>query len=158
MYAKCGLLTVAHRVFNKLLARDIVSYNSLMAGYAKLGDGKNVLSVFDRLVGEGLQPDLITFYTVLNTRCCTGLSSKSEMYFEAMSRDYGVPPTIELLSCMVDHLGRAGRLDKAVTMIKEMCVSPNYSPWHSILSASRTCGNLVLAKLAFQHARSLDKS
>lgn len=148
MYVKCDLLAVAERVFDKLQTRDIASCNTLMGGYAQQGDSKKALSLFERLVREGLEPDAVTYYTILNTCNRTHLSSKCEMYYDAMSREYGDAPTIEHLSRMVHNLGHAGQLDKAITMINET----HLSPWHAILSACRTCGHTRLAQLVFQHA------
>ncbi|KAI5084963.1 hypothetical protein GOP47_0001132 [Adiantum capillus-veneris] len=151
MYVKCDFLTAAQRVFDKLLTRDIGSCNALMAGYAQRGDSKRVLSVFDRLIGEGVEPDLVTYYTVLNTCNRKHLSSECEMYYEVMSRDYGVAPTIKHLSCMVHTLGHAGQLDQALTMIGNTCEPSNFSPWHALLSACQSCGHSKLGQLVFQH-------
>ena len=73
-----------------------------------------------------------------------------------MRKDYGVVPILEHHSCMVDRLGRAGQLDEAIRMIKEMPVDPNVVVWHSLLGACNTWGNVRLGRKVFETARNLD--
>lgn len=60
MYAKCGLLGEAHKVFCCLPVRDIVSWNALIGGYAKYELSMEVLKCIQQMGGEGIFPDLIT--------------------------------------------------------------------------------------------------
>ncbi|KAH7427091.1 hypothetical protein KP509_10G029900 [Ceratopteris richardii] len=149
MYVKCNLLTTAHRVFKKLTHRDIATFNSLMVGYARQGDGEGVLGVFDELLIEGLQPDAITFCTVLTVCSATCLFNKHEMYYQTFSTSFGIAPTIEHMSKMIDLLGHVGGLGRVTTLIKESSKPLHFSPWHAILSACRTYGYMKLGQEIF---------
>jgi pentatricopeptide repeat protein len=46
MYAKCGSMDDACKVFNKMTSRDVVSCNALLGGYAMHGQGKIALKHF----------------------------------------------------------------------------------------------------------------
>ena len=51
-----------------------------------------------------------------------GLVDKGQMYFISMSAIYGIAPTFEQQTCIVDLLSRAGQFDEAIVVIKEMSI------------------------------------
>eukprot|EP00250_Pteridium_aquilinum_P001921 c12126_g2_i1 orf=3-404(+) len=132
--------------------RDIVSWNSLISGYAQLGETEEVFWVFDQLVGGGVLPDPITFVIVLNACSRTCLVDRSEMYFDAMSKCYGIIPMFEHHSCVLDLLGRAGQLGKALAIIKNVPYCDNLVAWRTVLSACKNWGNVHVGREAFEHA------
>ncbi|KAH7424154.1 hypothetical protein KP509_12G093000 [Ceratopteris richardii] len=108
MYAKSGLLSEAHEVFNTLSARDLSSWNTLMAGYAHLGDSANVLQIFEKLKRDGLQPDLSSFSHLLSVCGITGMLHSAHMFLHSMDDDYSMTPTIEHYTALIDLYGRLG--------------------------------------------------
>ncbi|MCO5552050.1 hypothetical protein L7F22_005560 [Adiantum nelumboides] len=60
MYAKCGRLEEAHSVFNSLSSRDVVSWGTLMMGFAGAGDGLSVMELFRGMLKDGLMPDKVS--------------------------------------------------------------------------------------------------
>ena len=156
MYARCGALTKAQQVFNKLRVQDVISWTSLMSGYAQLGDSENVFIIFDRMLGEGISPDKISFLVVLTACTRKGLLDKSWTYFEAMSQHYGIAPSIHHHACMLDVLSRSGHLHKALEIINESEFCSDLVIWRSILESCRKCGNLKMGLEAFEHAVNLD--
>eukprot|EP00250_Pteridium_aquilinum_P004744 c14944_g1_i1 orf=445-960(-) len=152
MYAKFGMLEKAREVFDDLQVRDVVSWTTLIAGYAKLGESANVFSTFERMITEGEKPDVVTFTSVMSACSHTGLVCSGQVWYEAMSKDYGISPTLQHLFSMVDLLSRAGHLDQAVAMVKDMQPDTNPVVWHSLLNACRKWGNVAIATKAFEHA------
>ncbi|KAL3591056.1 hypothetical protein D5086_009696, partial [Populus alba] len=65
MYIKCGDLVTAKRVFDRFSTRDIVMWNSIIAGYAQHGFGEKALEVFHDMFSSSIAPDEITFIGVL---------------------------------------------------------------------------------------------
>mgnify|MGYP002775434358 CR=1 FL=1 len=151
MYAKCGLIREAHGVFDKLRARDVVTWTSLITGYAQIGDNETVFHLFERMRGECEPPNLMTFVGVLTACSHCGLVDKGEGYFEAISY-----PSTEHYSCLLDILGRAGQLDKAVTVINKMPFHPTLMVWHVVFGACKKWGNLELARDVFEFVMQLD--
>ncbi|KAI5076856.1 hypothetical protein GOP47_0008921 [Adiantum capillus-veneris] len=152
MYVKCGLLAVAHNMFDRLPTQDIGSWNALIAGYDELRDNDDVFLVFDRMLGEGMRPDSVTFILLLNACSRRGLLKRASQYFEAMSKDYGIEPTSGHYTCMVDLLGRIGHLGKAMANIAELPCSSDAAMWHTFLSACEKWGSVELGRQAFEHA------
>ena len=156
MYAKCGLLIEAQSVFDRLSIRDLVSWNSLMTGYAMLGESGVVFHILENMVQANVNLNSLTFINLLNACSHAGLTEKGQVYLDLVGDDYDLVPTLEHYTCIVDLLGRAGHIDKAISLIKKMPLHPGIAIWHVILGACQTWGNVELGSLAFQHALQLD--
>lgn len=157
MYATCGMLAEAQELFDKLPMRDAVLWGVLIAGYAQLGEDKVVLNLFDKMIEERIEPNLFTFTIVLNTCCRKGLVHKAQEYFGPIRKSYGIIPTLEHHTCMVDLLGQVGDLDKAVEVIKEMPCASDLRLWLTLLSACRKWGNWKIGRWVFEQAACVEE-
>lgn len=158
MYARCGSMVDAQRVFDALPDRDIVTWNALVAGYARQGQSELVFDLLDKLTQDGILPDCITFVSVLSVCNHQGLVEKGLYYCEAMSKKYVVRPGIEHCNCMVDLLARAGQLDKAMKLVKAMPFQPTIVTWRSLLGACQKWNNVEVGREAFEHTVRLDET
>ena len=158
MYAKCGSLVRAQEVFDMLPERNVITWGALITAYSQLGRAENTLSIFNEMIKQGNKPDRVVFLSILNACSHAGMIDNGQTYFEAMSRDYDIVPTIEHYICMVDTLGRLGQLDKAVGMVSRMPFFPDLATWGIILCACKHSGNVHLGKEAFQHAIHLNEN
>lgn len=154
MYAKCGLLEEALAVFDKLQAEDVVLWNTLITGYAQLGDIESVLGIYET-IRECNEPDMVTLLNILNACSHAGFVDEAQVYFETMSKDYGITPTLEHYTCLVDLFGRAGQLDRVVPMMMATPFSLNVTMWLALLGACRKWSNVEIGNLAFQQAVAL---
>eukprot|EP01018_Ginkgo_biloba_P019747 Gb_26049 [translate_table: standard] len=144
MYTKCGSIELARRLFDKMSKRNVVSWNAIIAGYGMHGHGEDALALFSEMQETGMKPDHITFVCVLSACSHAGLVDKGWQYFGCMNQDYCIPPRMEHYACMVDLLGRAGRLDDAQDFIEKMPLEPGASVWGALLAACRIHGNIEL--------------
>ena len=158
MYAKCGVLVKAAQVLEDLLVRDVISWYTLIAGYAWHGQCYEALECFKQMQGEGLYPDLVTFLCVLNACSRSGLLGEAEIYFGNMTRDYGITPDLKHHACMVGLFGCAGRFDKAMSVIQTIPSCRNPSVWLLLLGYCRKWGNVKLGRVAFDSAIRLDET
>lgn len=156
MYSKSGDVDAARVVFNNLQHRNDVSWTSLMTGYGMHGRGEEALQVFDEMRRVGLVPDAVTFLVVLYACSHSGMIDEGMTYFNGMSKDSGVVPGPEHYACMADLLGRAGRLDDALNLIKTMPMEPTPIVWVALLSACRIHGNVELGEYAADQLTELD--
>ncbi|XP_043718802.1 pentatricopeptide repeat-containing protein At3g46790, chloroplastic [Telopea speciosissima] len=147
-YAKCGSLEIAVRVFSRMDRRDVVSWNSMISGYGIHGFGVEAIQVFQRMIESGFSPNSITFVSVLGACSHIGLVEEGKKLFKAMVSQHGIFPSAEHYACLVDLLGRAGRLEEAVKIIEEMRIEPGPTVWGSLLGASRIHCNVELAERA----------
>ncbi|KAI5076873.1 hypothetical protein GOP47_0008938 [Adiantum capillus-veneris] len=156
MYAKCSDLSEAQRVFDELPSRDVVSWNTLIAGYAQEGAAQRALNCFEEMQSEGMRPNAATCASVLNVHNHQGLVEEGQALFLNMSVTYGVKPSLECYTCMIDLLGRAGHLDKAVKLIQEMPSSDRMAIWHTLLGLCQNWADVKVGEWAFEQALKLD--
>lgn len=154
-YAKCGALSKAQEVFDKLSQRDVVSWTALIAGYAQIGRHDYVFDLLNKMIGEGIEPNVVTLLVVLSACGYSGLEDDGQKFFETM-RKCGIAPTFKHHTCMVALFGRAGHLSKAVEVIKRMPSSDHLPLWSALMGACQKWGDVKLASLAFEHAIQLD--
>ncbi|KAJ7952708.1 Pentatricopeptide repeat-containing protein [Quillaja saponaria] len=158
MYSKCGNLQDARRLFDRMPEHNTVSVNSMIAGYARHGIGIESLSLFQHMLEEGIFPTSITFISVLCACAHTGKVEEGRRYFTMMKEKFGIEPEAEHYSCMIDLLGRAGKLSEAERIIDIMPFSPSTIEWASLLGACRMHGNMELAVKAANQILQLDPS
>jgi pentatricopeptide repeat protein len=148
MYARCGCLEDAKRVFDRMKLRDVASWTSLISAYGMTGKGYNAVALFTEMLNSGQIPDSIAFVAILSACSHSGLLDEGKIYFKQMTNDYRITPRIEHFACMVDLLGRAGLVDEAYNFIKEMPIEPNARVWGTLLSSCRVYSNMDIGLLA----------
>ncbi|KAL3640261.1 hypothetical protein CASFOL_015229 [Castilleja foliolosa] len=148
MYTKCGSVERAHKVFNWLPKPDLVSYTSLINGYAQNGQPHEALNLFDLLLKSGTRPDHISFVGVLSACTHAGLVDKGLEYFYSINTKHGMSHTADHYACVVDLLSRSGRFNEAEKIINEMPMKPDKFLWASLLGGCRIHGNYELAERA----------
>ncbi|GMY14382.1 pentatricopeptide repeat-containing protein At5g06540 [Fagus crenata] len=146
LYARCGSIEKSIQVFEELPERDVLSWTTLIAGLAMHGYAKRALEHFSEMVKTGLTPRDITFTAVLSACSHGGMLERGFKIFESMKRDYGLQPRLEHYGCMVDLLGRAGKLAEAEKFVHEMPVKPNAPVWGALLGACRIHRNAEIGE------------
>ncbi|CAK9237283.1 unnamed protein product [Sphagnum troendelagicum] len=146
MYAKCGSMEEACKVFNKMPLRNVVSWNAILGGFAMHGHGKEALEHFKQMRAEGVRPDNTTFVCLLSACSHAGLVDEGLRCFESMSTDCMISARLEHYTCMVDLLGHAGRLHEAEAIIKTMPYKPDAAVWKALLDACRVHGNMEMGE------------
>ncbi|KAG9448069.1 hypothetical protein H6P81_014197 [Aristolochia fimbriata] len=150
LYAKCGSLAAARRLFENLDEKRVVSWNAMIAGYAMHGHAAEALALFEEMKWDGFLPDHITFVGVLSACSHGGLIDKGWEYFKLMTRDYSIEPKVQHYTCMVDLLGHSGKLDEAYNLITGMCIPPDSGVWGALLNSCKLHKNVELAEIALQ--------
>ncbi|CAK9184313.1 unnamed protein product [Ilex paraguariensis] len=150
MYARCGSLVDARSCFDRIRQNEksLVTWNTMITAYASHGHGPEAVSTFEDMIRDGIQPDAITFTGLLSGCSHSGLVDIGLKYFDCMSKVYFVEPKHENYACVVDLLGRAGRLVEAYDLISQMPMQAGPSIWGSLLAASRSHRNLEIAEIA----------
>ncbi|CAN8304660.1 unnamed protein product [Cochlearia groenlandica] len=156
MYAKCGRINMSHIVFNMMPTKNLVCWNALMSGFSMHGKAKEVMSIFESLVRTRLKPDFISFTSLLSVCGQVGLTEEGWKYFGMMSKEYGIKPRMEHYSCMVNLLGRTGKLQEAYDLINEIPFEPDSCVWGALLNSCRLHNNVNLGEIAAQKVFELE--
>ncbi|KAI9083586.1 hypothetical protein K1719_034528, partial [Acacia pycnantha] len=158
MYSKCGNVSAAYRIFTDITEPNIVSFNSVINGFAQNGFGEEAINIYKKMQCEGPEPNHVTFLAVLSACAHAGLVQEGWNYFNSMKSEYGIEPGLDHYACMVDLLGRAGLLDEAIELIRSMPMKPHSGVWGAVLGASKTYSRLDIAKLAAQSIIEMEPS
>ncbi|KAK6123322.1 hypothetical protein DH2020_042931 [Rehmannia glutinosa] len=150
MYSKYGCIDDCGKVFRKIINPDLVSWTTMIASYAHNGKGLEALQLFDLMKKSGIEPDAVTFAGVLSACSHTGLVEEGYFHLNSMIRDYKIEPGQKHYACMVDLLGRAGKLEEAERFIVNMPLEPDTLVWETLLAACKVHGNREIGKLAAQ--------
>ncbi|XP_051132004.1 pentatricopeptide repeat-containing protein At4g35130, chloroplastic [Andrographis paniculata] len=151
MYAKSGDLESARKVFDRIVFKDVITWNTIIMSYAIHGFGECCFRLFEGMMNDGIGPNAITFVALLTACSVAGFVDEGWAYFHSMKNDYGIKPGIEHYGCILDLLGRSGELDRARRFIEEIPVAPTHRIWGSLLVASRHYKNIELAEMAASH-------
>lgn len=156
MYAKCGRIDCAVRVFDKISRPDVHNFTSLITGLSTHGLGRDALYVFNRMLAQNVKPNEVTILGVLNGCSHSGLVKEGSSVFANMEGYWGIEPKLEHYGCYIDLLARAGYLEKAFGVAKSMQMNPDIVIWRALLSACRIHRDVDIGEHIINHIKELD--
>ncbi|KAK1286824.1 Pentatricopeptide repeat-containing protein [Acorus calamus] len=146
MYTKSGALDLACALFDRMEAKDLLSWTVIIAGYSMHGHGGQALVTFKAMRAKAIEPNAASFLAILRACSHSGLIEEGQKFFDAMREECKIEPEMEHYSCMVDLLSRAGRLTEAYSFIESMAVKPNSSVWTPLLRGCQAHQDVKLAE------------
>ncbi|KAL2898677.1 hypothetical protein RDABS01_040459 [Bienertia sinuspersici] len=159
LYSKCGKFEYSQKIFSEvsLEYRDISLWSALIAGYGGHGHGETAVLLFKCMVQSGVKPNEVTYTSVLDACSHAGLVEEGLELFKQMLRNrQTTSPSMYHYTCMVDLLGRAGRLQEAYNLIMTMPFMPNHAVWGSLLGACVLHQNVELGEVAVKSLASME--
>ncbi|XP_068641994.1 pentatricopeptide repeat-containing protein At2g27610-like [Aristolochia californica] len=151
MYAKCGSIENSYSRFSDMVDRDTVTWNAMISAYALHGRGKEALAFCEKMEGEGFAVDAITLVVTLQACCYSGLYEDGFRLYNTMERRYGIKPGLEHHACMIDLLGRAGYVSKAIEFVKESPFVASPLLWRTLVNVCKLNGDSHFGSLASRH-------
>ncbi|XP_042477792.1 pentatricopeptide repeat-containing protein At4g21065-like [Macadamia integrifolia] len=155
MYAKCGCIDSARRVFDTIVNKDVFAWTAMLSGLASHGRSKEAIDLFNELIEANLKPDVRTVTAVLSACRNAGWVTEGYHFFNDMEMKYGIRPTIQHYGCVVDLLARAGHLKDAEEFIKNMPVEPDAVLWRTLIWACRVYGDTERGERLTSHLQPL---
>ncbi|KAH8950713.1 hypothetical protein BDL97_10G099700 [Sphagnum fallax] len=146
MYAKCGSLEDAQKVFNKMPAHNIASWNAMLGGYAMHGHAEKALGQFEQMCEAGVEISSVTFLCLLAACSHAGTVDEGIHYLESMGSVYDISVAVENYARVVDLLGHAGCLHDTEDLINTMSCEPNVVVWKALFAACRLHGNVEMGE------------
>lgn len=157
MYAKCGAIGDAYSIFSKMIFRDLVSWNSMIMGFSHHGLANEALEVFEAMLTSGTCPNSVTFLGILSACSHAGLYNQGWKIFDCMSNVFAIQPQLEHYVCMINLLGRSGKLEEAEEFILKLPFESDHTIWGALLGV---CGfgkiNMGVATRAAKRLLELD--
>ncbi|KAE8671158.1 Pentatricopeptide repeat superfamily protein isoform 2 [Hibiscus syriacus] len=128
MYARCGELGDARKVFDEITERDLVSWNSMISGYSKMGHARDAVGLFVKMREDGFIADEMTLVSVLGA--CGDLGDLSlGMWVEGYAQN-----------------GLSNEAIKLFHVMKDAGVNPDKITLVGVLSACALIGAIDLGK------------
>ncbi|URE10895.1 PPR repeat [Musa troglodytarum] len=137
MYARSGDVDAANQTFQEMENRDVVSWSAMISSHAQHGCASDALMLFKEMEGCKVSPNHVTLLGVLTACSHGGLVDEGLRYFERMKVDYDLDPNAKHCACIVDLLGRAGRLVDAEKFILDSGFHDDPVLWRALLGSCR---------------------
>lgn len=157
MYAKCGCLNLSRRVFDQMPVKNVITWNVLIMAYGMHGKGEEALELFRRMEAEAshnreVKPNGVTYIAIFAACSHSKMVDEGLALFNRMKDDHGIEPNADHYACLVDLLGRSGRVEQAHRLIKTMPSNMDkIDAWSSLLGACRIHQNVEIGEIAAKH-------
>ncbi|GJM87679.1 hypothetical protein PR202_ga03657 [Eleusine coracana subsp. coracana] len=149
LYASDAQLPDARKMFDEMPERDVVSWTTLVDGYARSGLADDAWRVFCRMVvAEGVWPNRVTLVAAASAVGQMRLPGLGRTLHRCVA-DSGVNRTVNSDNVLVDMFGKCGCVASAKEVFDGMAVKDVYS-WTSMVGAYVKCGDLENAARIFE--------
>ncbi|EPS63455.1 hypothetical protein M569_11327 [Genlisea aurea] len=119
MYAKCGGMESARLVFDEMPEKDIVTWGTMVQGYASNGFPKQALEIFSRMQEQNLRPDCYVIVGVLSSCARLGALQLGESAFEMMGKNEFLSNPV-MGTALIDMYSKCGKMDAAMDLFRQM--------------------------------------
>ncbi len=148
MCAKCGSMEDAWRAFNKMPSQNAVTWNSMIFGHVKCGEGTKALELFQQMQLDGMQPDPVTFVGMLNACASVAALEEGRRVHEQIIQS-GCESDTFVGSSLVDMYVKCRSMKDAWRTFNRM-PSRNGVNWNAMLFGHVKCGQGEKALELFQ--------
>lgn len=148
MYAKCGKIEEAYKMFDRMPERDLVSWNTIVAGFAQNGFAELALDLVTRMHEEGRRGDFITIVSILPAVANVG-SLRIGKAVHGYAMRAGFDSIVNVSTALVDMYAKCGRVETSRLVFDGM-KSRNVVSWNSMIAAYVEGGNPEEAMRIFQ--------
>ncbi|XP_057821823.2 putative pentatricopeptide repeat-containing protein At3g23330 [Cryptomeria japonica] len=132
MYAKCGSVDKARKLFGRMQQRDIISWNAMIAGYAQNGFVEKALETFNQMQLAGVKPNSSTLASILPACAKMGALEQGIDIHQSI-KDRGILLDVVVATSLVDMYAKCGRIDKACELFEEM-PHRNVVSWNAMIA------------------------
>ncbi|XP_039134873.1 pentatricopeptide repeat-containing protein At3g51320-like [Dioscorea cayenensis subsp. rotundata] len=151
MYSKCKRVDVARKVFDRIVEKNLVSWNKMILGHCIHACAQDGLALFDEMVQIGeedseVKPDETTFVGILLGCSRAGLLDEGRRYFDKMTSIHGLKPTFAHYWCMANLYGGLGMVQEAEEVLMSMPEDTESLVWSTLLGSCRFHGDIELGE------------
>lgn len=143
-YLRCGSIADAYQLFEKMPQRNLTSWDTMIKGLVHDGLGEEGIDLFTQFKHLGLKPDGAMFSTVFSACAVIGAVEEGMLHFKSMVMEFGISPSMETYSSVVEMLGSCGYLNEAFEFIERMPVEPTIDIWETLMNLCRANGDAKL--------------
>ncbi|KAJ8630766.1 hypothetical protein MRB53_024089 [Persea americana] len=132
MYEKCGRLSIAREILERLTEEDVVSWTAIIAGYAQHEFFVEALRLFEEMQSIGIRPENIGFSSALSA--CAGIQVLEQgLQIHAQDVVAGYSMDLSIGNSLVSLYARCGRIKEAYSAF-EMIEAKDEISWNGLIS------------------------
>eukprot|EP01018_Ginkgo_biloba_P019065 Gb_20268 [translate_table: standard] len=143
MYAKCRNIDAARHVFDKMSQKDVVSWNSMIAGYGENSQWDKALKLYLQMEVAGMKPDSVTMASVLPA--CANLADLQQ---GKEIHDYvirtGLESDVLVGNALIAMYAKCGQIELGLQVFDKM-VKRDVISWTAIIAGYVQNGNGIQA-------------
>jgi pentatricopeptide repeat protein len=147
VYGKCGYVSLAHKVFDDMISRDVVSWNTMILSYGINGQGEQAVALFNDMEESSEERDSVTYLNAMLACSHSGLIDDGLIIFRGMINEKRINPCQEHIGCLVDMLARAGRLDEAAE-VASLTNKEGANSWKALMGGGHLHSDTDLTEVA----------
>ncbi|KAL3641968.1 hypothetical protein CASFOL_012783 [Castilleja foliolosa] len=144
MYAKCGDLGVARKLFDEMPDRDLVSWNVMIGGYTHMSEYKNALEVFRRMQMKGIKPNDVTLLNIIPACANLGALDLGKWIHVYIEKNYPNFPNGTLWTSLVNMYAKCGNIEAAEQIFNNMEIK-SLASWNAMISGLAMHGHAIKA-------------
>ncbi|CAA7406593.1 unnamed protein product [Spirodela intermedia] len=117
MYSRCGALATARLVFERMRAKNVVSWNSMIDGYAQGGDAEEAMRLFEQMLAEGIKPTEVTIMAAVHA--CSDLQDlEMGKKLHKLVAELGLSSNVSVMNSLIAMYSRCRRVETAVEIFE----------------------------------------
>lgn len=150
MYMKCGSLVSAWKLFGTMGERDVVSWTTVVSGYAQHKCCEEAIRVFHMMIqGGGVEPNEATLVSVLSA--CSSLGAIGiGRWVHAYMNESQVRPDGHLGNALLSMYAKCGDMGMAFEVFRGL-ICKDLVSWSSIIGGMALNGHGMHALQLFAH-------
>ncbi|EFJ38237.1 hypothetical protein SELMODRAFT_403158 [Selaginella moellendorffii] len=175
MHGRCGRMELARSLFERMEHRDGVLWTTMVAAYAQnnlldqaratfdaMPDKLSLVAPWNAMIsayvrcGENSSGVMLFLLMDLEGGRANEITLDARYHFVAMAGDYGIAASLDHYICMVDVLGRSGKVAEAGELVGVMPFVPDAVAWKTLLGCSKVHENAGLARWAAEKLARID--
>ena len=133
MYAKCGSVENARQVFERMLERNLVSWNIMIAGYSKNGYYEEAMDLFGLMHRTGVKPREFTLAIILGVCVNLGVVNRGRELHAHIAKT-GFQSDFYVGCSLVTMYAKSRIVDHACKVFDEMATVSS-TLWNSMIAA-----------------------
>ncbi|OMO63223.1 hypothetical protein COLO4_32647 [Corchorus olitorius] len=133
MYSKFGQLEHAQKVFNHMVERDVVSWNSIIAAYEQNDDPHTALGLYYNMKPTGLNPDYLTLVSLSSIVAQLSDSRNGKSVHGYVLRRGWLLKDVISGNSIVDMYSKLGIMDSARAVFEALPVKDVVS-WNTLIT------------------------
>ncbi|KAL2499698.1 Pentatricopeptide repeat-containing protein DOT4 [Abeliophyllum distichum] len=138
MYSKCGCIESARRVFDSMVGRDLLSWNTMISGYVYNGILQMAVEILGLMRLDSIEPDTVTWNTLMDAYCRMGQCDEAWKIFRQIEE-----PSIISWTTLISGYSRIGKHKRALGIFRDMILRGVHADLDCISSILASCQQML---------------